>query len=138
MRARKKKKKASPRKVARRKARASARNAAKKRASRKSGARKPARAKTHRLRGKSEEVNRVEFEPSGLGLRSGGQSGDLQGLSNFAGADSESVGELLEEGNAFEAEIVRAVQDAPDPDRQEIRTREVLEDDVPEEYLEQE
>ena len=135
---RKKKKKARPRKIARKKARASAGNAAKKRASRKPRARKRVRAKKHRLLGKSEEVSRVEFEPSGLGLRSGGQSGDLQGLSNFAGADSESVGELLEEGNAFEAEIVRAVQDAPDPDRQEIRTREVLEDDVPEEYLENE
>ena len=90
------------------------------------------------MRGKSEEVGSVAFELSGLGLRSGGQSGDLQGLSNLAGADSESVNELLEEGNAFEAEIVKAVQDAPDPDRGEVRTRELLEDDVPEEYLESE
>ena len=83
-------------------------------------------------------MNIVAFEPMGLGARSGGQSGDLQGLSNLAGADSESVDELLEEGNAFEAEIVKAVQDVPDPDEDEIRTSELLEDDVPEEYLESE
>jgi hypothetical protein len=67
--------------------------------------------------------------------RSGEQSGDLQGLSNIEGADSESVDELLEEGNAFEAGIVRGVEEAEDQGEQEVRTREVPEDDVPEEYL---
>lgn len=62
------------------------------------------------------------FEPKGLGARSAGQSGDLQGISDIDGADSESVGELLEEGNAFEAEVVKGVQDAPDADQGEIRT----------------
>ena len=76
------------------------------------------------------------FEPKGLGAGSGGQSGDLQGLSNRAGADSESVDELLEEGNAFEAEVVKGVQDVRDADEGEIRTHEVPEDDVPDEYLE--
>jgi len=69
--------------------------------------------------------------------RPGGQSGDLQGLSNVEGADSESVDELLEEGNAFEAGIVKGIEDAPLADEGEIRTREVLEDDVPEEYLDE-
>jgi len=81
-------------------------------------------------------VETVVFEPKGLGGRSGGQSGDLQGLSNLAGADSESVDELLEEGNAFEAEVVKGVQDARDADEGEVRTHEVPEDDVPDEYLE--
>lgn len=76
------------------------------------------------------------FEPKGLGARSGGQSGDLQGLSNVGRADSESVDELLEEGNAFEAEIVKGVEDVADADESEVRTHEVPEDDVPEEYLE--
>jgi hypothetical protein len=89
-----------------------------------------------RVRGKSQSVDTVVFEPKGLGARSGGQSGDLQGLSNLAGADSESVDELLEEGNAFEAEVVKGVQDVPDADEGEIRTHEVPEDDVPDEYLE--
>ena len=66
--------------------------------------------------------------------RSPGLSGDLQGLSRTPGADSESVSELVEEGNPFEAEIVDAVEAADDRTK-EVRTREVPEDDVPEEYL---
>ena len=66
-----------------------------------------------------------------------GQSGDLQGLSDVEEADSESVDELLEEGQSFEAEAVSGVENAPDADRGPVRTREVPEDDVPEEYLDQ-
>src|SRR5271168_4382967 len=87
-------------------------------------------------RGKSQDVETVTFEPKGLGARSGGQSGDLQGLSNRERAGSESVDELLEEGNAFEAEVVKGVEDALDADEGEVHTHEVPEDDVPEEYLE--
>jgi hypothetical protein len=91
--------------------------------------------KKNKPRGKSDNVDAVVFEPKGLGARSGGQSGDLQGLSNRACADSESVDELLEEGNAFEAEVVKGVEDVPDADEGEVHTHEVPEDDVPEEYL---
>jgi hypothetical protein len=62
-------------------------------------------------------------------------SGDLQGLSRVESSDSESVDELLEEGNAFEAGVVAGVEDAGDRGDREVRTREVPEDDVPEEYL---
>ena len=51
-----------------------------------------------------------------------------------AEANSESVEELAEEGQAFEAELIDAVEDAPDADVAEVRTREVPEDDVPPEY----
>jgi hypothetical protein len=44
------------------------------------------------------------------------------------------VDELLEEGNAFEAEVVKGVEDAADADEGEVHTHEVPEDDVPEEY----
>lgn len=108
----------------------------KKTASKKKTAPKKKSAKRVRTRGKSESVNSVAYEPKGLGARSGGQSGDLQGLSGVAGADSESVDELIEEGNAFEAEIVKGVQDVGDADEGEVRTHEVPEDDVPEEYRE--
>ena len=64
-----------------------------------------------------------------------GQSGDLQGLSDVEEADSESVDELLEEGQSFEAEAVSGVENAPDADRGPVRTHEVPEDDVPKEYL---
>jgi hypothetical protein len=91
--------------------------------------------KKRSARGKGRPDAAVTFESAGLGARSGGQSGDLQGLSNSAGADSESVDELLEEGNAFEAEVVEGVENAPDADQGGIRTHEVPEDDVPDEYL---
>lgn len=71
----------------------------------------------------------------GLGAESGGQSGDTQGLSRREYSDSESVEELMEEGQYLEAEAVSGVEDAPDADEGEVRTREVPEDDVPEEYL---
>jgi hypothetical protein len=70
------------------------------------------------------------------GPEAGGQSGDTQGLSDVAEADSESVEELVEEGQFFEAAVVSGVENAPDPDVAEVTTREVPEDDVPAEYLE--
>src|SRR5258708_33782567 len=85
--------------------------ASKNRVSKKAGGGKKATAPKKRVRGKSQVVGSVAFESVGLGARSGGQSGDLQGLSNRGRADSESVDELLEEGNAVEAEIVKAVED---------------------------
>src|SRR5215469_6762784 len=83
---------------------------------------------------KRQSVDTVAFSPEGSGARSG-QSGDLQGLSNVQDADSESVDELLEEGNAFEADVVTGVEDAGGAEEREVRTHEVPQDDVPEEYL---
>ena len=92
------------------------------------------RAKKKHVRGKNQTVDTVRYAQEGLAARSGGQSGDLQGLSSLAGANSESVDELLEEGNAFEAEIVKGVQDADDADEGEVHSHEVPQDDVPGEY----
>ncbi len=72
---------------------------------------------------------------SETGPGSAGQSGDIQQLRDRPLASSESVEELLEEGNAFEAEVISGVENAPDADAGEVRTRQVPEDDVPEEYL---
>jgi hypothetical protein len=72
------------------------------------------------------------------GSDSAGQSGDIEQIDDLAGADSESVEELVEEGNAFEAGVIQGVEDAGDSDFAEVRTREVPEDDVPEEYLDNE
>jgi hypothetical protein len=132
-----KRKKAPSRKAASKRKAAKIPAPAKKAATvRKPAAKKKSAAKRAKPRGKSEGEKAVVFEPKGLGARSGGQSGDLQGLSNRAGADSESVDELLEEGNAFEAEVVKGIEDVPDADRGEVRTHKVPEDDVPDEYLE--
>jgi hypothetical protein len=64
-----------------------------------------------------------------LPLSSSGQSGDLQGLSTRPAANSESVEELLEEGNASEAEAVQGVESALDADQGEVQTHEVPEDE---------
>lgn len=74
-------------------------------------------------------------ETQGLGPDTAGQSGDLQGLSAVPEADSESVEELIEEGQALEAETVSGVEDAPDADESGVRVHQRPEDDVPEEYL---
>jgi hypothetical protein len=86
-------------------------------------------------RGRATEAELVGSEKRGLGARSGGQSGDTQGLAADTDVDSESVEQLLEEGQSFEAEVLSGVESAPDPDEDEVHTREVPEDDVPEEYL---
>jgi hypothetical protein len=76
-------------------------------------------------------LDSLDLSPDVSGL----ESGDLEGLSNTEGADSESVDELVEEGNAFEAGVVWGVEDSRNREGQEVRTREVPEDDVPQEYL---
>ena len=63
------------------------------------------------------------------------QSIDFQGLSRAQQADSESVEELVEEGNISEAGAVAGVEEADDEDTREVHTHEVSEDDVPDEYL---
>ncbi|HWF11812.1 MAG TPA: hypothetical protein VG297_25265 [Bryobacteraceae bacterium] len=47
--------------------------------------------------------------------------------------DSESVAELVDEGQYFEAEAISGLE-RPYPDEARVRTREVPEDDVPLEY----
>ena len=59
----------------------------------------------------------------------------MQLISTAAIADSESVEELAEEGNAFEANVIYGIENASDPDVSEVFTHEVPEDDVPAEYL---
>jgi hypothetical protein len=66
---------------------------------------------------------------------SAGQSGDLQGISGEEDSNSESVRELLEEGQYYEASVVSGIENVPDADVSEVVTRQVPEDDVPSEYL---
>ena len=103
--------------------------------------RKPAVKKKQILRKKSSARAKREItnpdairDHRGLGSASGGQSGDTQGLSRKEDVDSESVTELAEEGQDFEAEAVSGVENAKDPDQGEVTTSEVPEDDVPTQY----
>jgi len=91
----------------------------------KAAVRKPSRKKAQVL---------AVFDRDALESGSIAESGDLQGLSGLERADSESVEELIEEGNAFEAGIVAGVEEAEDDSEREVHTHEVPEDDVPGEY----
>ena len=94
---------------------------------------RPVRAKkaTHRkrtagrrgpVRGKGQVLEIAAVEPTGLGSNVAGQSGDIEGLSNVAVGNSESIAELVEEGQDLEAEVVSGVEGAPEPDEAEVTT----------------
>jgi hypothetical protein len=125
-------KKPTPLKTVKRGKRLAKKKSVPKRAERKKTSRKK------QTRKKRARLSAVAFPPAGPESRSGEQSGDLQGLSRLEGADSESVDELIEEGNAFEADVVAGVERADNNDEQEVHTHEVPEDDVPGEYLDEE
>jgi hypothetical protein len=128
------KKKAPVKKKAGKKAAGKKLVAKKKPAAKKTAAKKrPVAKKATRRR--AEVINPVTpTGRRGLGAASGGQSGDTQGLSRKSYDDSESVEELMEEGQYMEAEAVSGVENAPDADQGEVQTRQFPEDDVPEEY----
>lgn len=82
-----------------------------------------------------ETVPLSAVKPKARSARAAAGAGDYSGVSPVEGADAESPKELLEEGQTFEADAVSGVQDAPEADQGEVKTREVPEDDVPPEYL---
>ena len=59
-----------------------------------------------------------------VGSDSAGQSGDVQGLSQNEDVEEESVAELTETDQAYEAEIEEGVEDAGDHPERPVRTRE--------------
>ena len=112
----------------------SSKKSVKKKAARKRVASRPRSAGTS-----AESELQREFKNRTLtrGVAHSPQPEDLQGLSRAQQADSESVDELAGEGNVFEAGAVAGVEEADSADEKEVRTREVPEDDVPEEYLDE-
>src|SRR5215472_17276858 len=131
--AKKKKKKIAKKKSVQKKTTATKKKAAAKKKS--AAKKKTSRRKKTTARGRQETTFPVRGAGRvGLDSASAGQSGDTQGSSRREREDSESVAELTEEGQYFEAEAVSGVEDARDPDEGEVRTREVPEDDVPPEY----
>jgi len=76
--------------------------------------------------GKSAAAEIFHVAPLGMGPRSAGQSGDIQGLSGMQSANSESVVELVEEGQDYEAEVVRGVENVPDADEEERLAEKIL------------
>jgi hypothetical protein len=119
----------------------SAKKPLKKKAKKKAPAKLPVRAKTAPaiakiVPAKPRRERREVVDESLPGLRRApAQSPDMRGASRAELADSESVDELLDEGNTFEAGVVEGVEEADNADEREVHTRELPEDDVPEEYL---
>jgi transcription termination/antitermination protein NusA len=77
-------------------------------------------------------------DESATGPDSAGQSGDVEGLSNEPEASSDSVEDLVESGQYYEAEVVEGVEDAPDADVAEVTTHErpeTVNENIPEEEL---
>ena len=109
-----------------------------KKAAKKKESRKKAPSRTSPAR-KTEtprsDAQRLESSRRKKGVASARQSGDLEDLSRVPQADSESVDELVAEGNVYEAGAVAGVEEADDQDAREVHTHEVPEDDVPNEYL---
>lgn len=106
-----------------------------KRSKKKQARKKAAKARPHRSQrslGKGAQFFSARGRPDTV---SGRQSGDLQGVSRAEQADSESVDELVSQGNLFEAGAVAGVEEADNADEKEVHTHEVPEDDVPKEYL---
>jgi hypothetical protein len=128
---RKKTKKSRAKAVSSRKAKSKANATAKGRKTRIAAKKK---SKKKGIPGRAISAEAVVYKTRGLGANSAGQSGDTQGLPEVPVGDSESVEELLEEGQTFEAEVLEGVESARDADKSEVKTREVPEDDVPEEY----
>jgi hypothetical protein len=85
------------------------------------------------------DLAEIELETGNLELTGAVQAApgsDFEGLSRVEDVDSESVDELVEEGNVFEAGAVAGVERADHEDEREVRTRQLPENDVPDEYLE--
>ena len=72
-------------------------------------------------------------KPGQVGNRSAGQAGDSQGLSSEEDASEESVEELADTEQAFEAAAVEGVEDAADHPERPVHTHEEYgrPDDVP-------
>ena len=73
----------------------------------------------------------VPATEKGLGPGSAGQSGDTQGLSDVAEAGSESVTELVEEGQYFEAGVISGIEEASGAEMAAVHTKHAPEENVP-------
>ena len=84
-------------------------------------------------------LDELGTDPGQVGSDSGGQSGDAQGLSDIEEANEESVEELADTDQAFEADVVQGVEDAGDHPEKEVRSHEDKnyrrDDDIPPENV---
>ncbi|HVJ06542.1 MAG TPA: hypothetical protein VM578_12785 [Candidatus Saccharimonadales bacterium] len=75
-------------------------------------------------RDREAELDELGSDAGQVGPESAGQSGDTQGISEDSEAAPESVQGLLEDDQAFEAEVVEGVEDAGDHPERPVRSHE--------------
>lgn len=77
-----------------------------------------------RSRDSEAQLDELGSDPGQVGSDSAGQSGDTQGLSQIADAADESVEELADTDQAYEAEAISGVEDAADHPEGPVRASE--------------
>jgi hypothetical protein len=77
-----------------------------------------------RSRDNEAQLDELGSDPGQVGSDSAGQSGDTQGLSQIADAADESVEELADTDQAYEAEAVSGIEDAADHPERAVHTSE--------------
>ena len=77
-----------------------------------------------RSRDNEAQLDELGSDPGQVGSDSAGQSGDTQGLSQTADAAGESVEELADTDQAYEAGIVEGFEDADDHPERPVHTHE--------------
>jgi N utilization substance protein A len=75
-----------------------------------------------RVKGDEAAPDEIGKDPRQVGPDSAGQSGDPQRLSNIADANEESVAELADTDQAFEAAAVDGVEDAAEHPERPVHT----------------
>lgn len=87
----------------------------------------------HESRDNEAQPDELGNDPGQVGSDSAGQSGDTQGLSQIADAAAESVEELADTDQAYEAEAIGGVEDAADHPERPVHSSEnkARPDDVP-------
>jgi len=78
----------------------------------------------HKIRNGESQIDEPGSDSKETRSDSAGQSGDAQGLSQIADADEESVGELAETDQAYEAGTVEGLEDAANHPERPVHTRE--------------
>jgi hypothetical protein len=80
--------------------------------------------KKRHLQSNEAQLDELGSDPGQVGSDSAGQSGDTQGLSQESDAADESVEELADTDQAYEAGIVDGVEEAEDHPERPVYTRE--------------
>jgi hypothetical protein len=75
-------------------------------------------------------MDELGTDPGQVGPDSAGQSGDAQGLSEVADAADESVEDLADTGQSYEAGVIEGVEDAADHPERPVPTHATLEERV--------